>query len=302
MWPDWSASTSASVSRILARPTLTTTAPRGSCDSCLAPIERHRLGRQRRRDHQHVGLSQKVSQLIGTVDGIESFDAGVPDATAHRDRPHAEGASPGRNGRADRADADQSKRTALEQPGQPMADELVLRPPRLTLVVEHEGQLFGEGEHHREHVLGDGHGLHTPRVTDQNVAREQLRQAQRFDGDRRGVDPPQPGRPLELVRPQNPRVGDVAIGQPAGSLLVGPGVDEIDVRESARGAFATDSGGICQCGTCCWMEMSTFTGLGLEATLSFFVLRSSFFGRFPIGRRFSPSSRFRRWSSPCRRL
>ena len=69
------------------------------------------------------------------------------------------------------------------------------------------------------HVLGDRHGLHAARVADGDAAREQLGQAQRLDRDRRRVHPPQLRRLRELVVLQDPRVGDIAVGEALGALL-----------------------------------------------------------------------------------
>ncbi len=51
------------------------------------------------------------------------------------------------------------------------------------LILEREGQPFGEREHNREHVLGNRHRLDAASVADQDASSKKLGQAQGLDGD-----------------------------------------------------------------------------------------------------------------------
>jgi hypothetical protein len=99
---------------------------------------------------------------------------------------------------SDRANAENAERAPPQHPRQTLANELVLRPAVLALSIDDVRQLFRQRQRHRHHMFGNRRGLNAARIAEQDAAREQLRKADGFYGNRGGMDPAKPARGRKL--------------------------------------------------------------------------------------------------------
>ncbi len=182
---------------------------------CQALARHQRVGgtRERRRQHEHVGLSQLAVECVHTGYRCKTLRRSQLGPAADADADGTERGKPPRGLTAESAGThDQHPRTAYLAQRRVLCDEECLAPLRPALLIDRHVESAQEMEHAGHHKLTDRRAVNASGVRQQDVRVRNAGLQHASDAGGRRVDPPETaGSAKQIVRDAEAEI-DLRVG------------------------------------------------------------------------------------------